>query len=140
MSASVDGLVSLIGFRIPLGDREMARSIDPSICDRWHERLVRFESSGLTVAAFCRAEGVSQAGFYQWRKKLGSRSDSNDCRNESAQTSPTFVPVVPTSVASACVVVVFANDVRVEVPAGDFDLVGHVVQVAASTGRAGDLT
>jgi len=35
---------------------------------------------------------------------------------------------------------VFVNDVRVEVPAGDFDLVGHVVQVAASTGRAGDLT
>ena len=37
---------------------------------RWQERLRRFDRSQMTVAQFCRNEGVSQPSFYQWRKKL----------------------------------------------------------------------
>jgi len=114
----------------------MPRSIAPTVGDRWRDRLCRFATSGLTVAAFCRTEGVSPAGFYQWRKKLVDRPVSGGQRKLAISSSPAFVPVVPTSLASA-VVVTLANGVRVEIRVVDHDLVGHVVQVAALTGCVG---
>jgi transposase-like protein len=36
----------------------------------WNERMRRFALSGLSVAAFCRREGVSQPCFYAWRRRL----------------------------------------------------------------------
>ena len=144
----------------------MSRSIDATVWERWRDRHRRFESSDLTVAAYCQAEGVSQAGFYLWRKKLRAGSAPTVRRvkptstkptstkptstkptsmkptsmkptsTKPASTKPTFVPVVATSVASA-VVVTLRNGVRVEVPAVDHELVGHVVLVAATTAAAG---
>jgi hypothetical protein len=38
------------------------------------------------------------------------------------------------------VVVTLVNGVRVEVPSTDHELVGHIVQVAASTSSAEDVT
>ena len=129
----------------------MSRSIDATVWERWRDRHRRFESSDLTVAAYCQAEGVSQAGFYLWRKKLRAGSAPTVRRVKPTSTKPTstkptsmkpvstkpaFVPVVATSVASA-VVVTLRNGVRVEVPAVDHELVGHVVLVAATTAAAG---
>ena len=37
----------------------------------WQEVIERWRASGQSVAAFCRAEGVSQGTFYAWRKRLG---------------------------------------------------------------------
>ena len=36
----------------------------------WKFVLSEHVSSGLSISAFCRREGVSQASFYQWRKML----------------------------------------------------------------------
>lgn len=36
----------------------------------WKERLGRFEASGLTVAGFCRHEGVGAHRFYYWAKRV----------------------------------------------------------------------
>jgi transposase len=36
----------------------------------WADRLKRFRTAGLTVAAFCAAEGVSVPAFYQWKRQL----------------------------------------------------------------------
>lgn len=137
----------------------MSRSTDPSSWERWRERLRRFESCNLTVAAYCQAEGVSQAGFYLWRKKLragaapglrrGKPTKPTSTKPTSTKlastklastkptsTKPAFVPVVATSFTSV-VVVTLTNGVRVEVPAVDHELVSHVVQVAAATASAG---
>ena len=54
----------------------MSLSINRALWDQWRERLRRFESSEQTVSAFCQSEDVSQAGFYQWRKKLERPSRS----------------------------------------------------------------
>ena len=53
----------------------MSRRADRSRQQEWEERFRRFEKSSRTIADFCRAEGVSQASFYYWKKKLpgGSR-------------------------------------------------------------------
>jgi hypothetical protein len=55
---------------------------------RWVERMARFQSSTLTVAEFCAAEGVSVPAFYQWKRTLAA----GDAFPSSA-TPPTFVPL-----------------------------------------------
>jgi hypothetical protein len=39
---------------------------------QWQALLGRSARSGLSVAEFCRREGVSTASFYTWRKRLGA--------------------------------------------------------------------
>ena len=39
-------------------------------CKLWQQRLLRFDASQMTVAQFCLSEGVSQASFYNWIKRL----------------------------------------------------------------------
>ena len=46
------------------------RRPDPALHDLWHKRLDRFETSGLSAAAFCAAEGLSVHSFYAWRRRL----------------------------------------------------------------------
>ena len=55
----------------------MARGSKAEKVNAWSERLERFQRSDLTVARFCEAEGVSQAAFYAWRKRLANRSESS---------------------------------------------------------------
>jgi putative transposase len=38
---------------------------------QWQSVLARAAGSDLSVAEFCRREGVSTASFYTWRKRLG---------------------------------------------------------------------
>lgn len=39
---------------------------------QWQSVLARAARSDLSVAEFCRREGVSTASFYTWRKRLGT--------------------------------------------------------------------
>jgi transposase len=52
--------------------RPIARSRRDSAATRqlWADRFKRFRTAGLTVAAFCAAEGVSVPTFYQWKRQL----------------------------------------------------------------------
>ena len=54
---------------------------------RWVERLERFAAGHRTVAAFCTAEGVSQANFYLWRRRLARPVPPPVVR------APTVVPI-----------------------------------------------
>jgi len=49
----------------------MSRRSNPLKVQQWSARFKRFRNSGQSVTQFCRAEGVSQPAFYQWKKKLG---------------------------------------------------------------------
>lgn len=52
----------------------------------WRDVVARQRRSGLTVAAFCRQQEVSQAAFYGWRRRLsGERSGRS--------TAVSFVPL-----------------------------------------------
>jgi transposase len=48
----------------------LGRRPDPALHTLWQQRLLRFESSGLSVSAFCDREGVSTPSFYAWRRRL----------------------------------------------------------------------
>ena len=65
---------------------------------RWRELVDEQAGSGLSIAEFCRRNDVSQASFYQWRKKL----------RESASAREAFVPVS----------ILTATGVSVELPGG----------------------
>ena len=66
--------------------------------ERWEGLLARQAGSGLSVAEFCRRNDVTQASFYQWRKKLA----------EARSAQQAFVPVSITN----------TSGVRVELPGG----------------------
>jgi transposase len=51
----------------------------------WAERLDRFPDSGLSVAAFCSAEGVSTNSFFYWKRQFQTAA--------SAAAPPRFLPV-----------------------------------------------
>ncbi len=36
----------------------------------WQDLMNRYEGSGMSIAAFCKEEGVHATSFYSWRRKL----------------------------------------------------------------------
>ena len=49
----------------------------------WRQVLARWRSSGLSVRAYCKAQGVSVQSFYRWRRELQRRD----------RDRPQFLPV-----------------------------------------------
>ena len=126
----------------------MARTKSAEVWALWRDRLRRYLSSDLTVAAFCDWEGVSQAAFYVWRKKLpadsGLRSRKTVERVSSRLASaPAFVQILPrmsrTHDTVAKVVMTLADGTRVEFPASDRELIAHVVLSVATAHSAAAL-
>ena len=56
----------------------------------WRERLRRYESSGLSIDAFCRQEEVSRNQFAQWLRVLREAGEGAASRSPAR---PAFVPV-----------------------------------------------
>lgn len=48
----------------------MSRTQNESTKVVWRDRLARFDRNDLTVKQFCRQEGMSDATFCHWRKRL----------------------------------------------------------------------
>jgi len=51
----------------------------------WRERFERFKASERKTAQFCAAEGVSQANFYAWRRKLGLAKPRTNKKSQAFQ-------------------------------------------------------
>jgi hypothetical protein len=111
----------------------MARRKRGSKGAEWRKRLGRHRRSGLTVARFCKRQGVSTASFYAWRKRLDGAEGAGEKR------SPAFRPVRLTS-AGAVMWVHLPGGVRLEAPmenvAGVRAVVGALMRQGPS-GQAG---
>ena len=80
----------------------MTRKVNLQLRREWRQRIQRQRKSGLSVAEFCRTEGVSSASFYTWRRKLQRESPSKSKR--AARRRPAATPassVEPGSKASS---------------------------------------
>jgi transposase-like protein len=100
----------------------MARVMDVGKEAVWRERLRRFQKSRLTVAEFCRSEGVSAPTFYQWRKRLAERGRRGV--SGAAKAVESFVPVRLTTLGAATsamppVQIHLPNGAKVCFPSGD---------------------
>jgi len=67
---------------------------------RWREILERQAVSGISIRGFCSAEGISEASFYAWRKRLRTRKESRlgtarkaGCREETSDDARLFIPL-----------------------------------------------
>jgi transposase len=56
---------------------------------RWREHLAGWKSSGVSQAAYCHRQGLTQNDFSWWKRELARR----DARTAAATTKPAFVPV-----------------------------------------------
>lgn len=134
----------------------MARSTDPKKVALWRTRFQRYPGSGLSVARFCAAEGVSESSFYYWQKKLGSIQRRPPARAENRATRCVDDPVrradrgglaedrdacfedrglfQPVTVVPAMsgVVVRLPGGTQIEVAAGQLDAIRAVVAATVS--------
>jgi transposase len=83
-----------------------------AVTGRWVERLARFRSGRHTVAAFCAAEGVSQANFYLWRRRLARPAPAP------AALAPAVVPLRLTPSPAAPIEMALPSGAIVRFPAG----------------------
>lgn len=63
----------------------MARKVNQVLWDQWRQRTERQRASGLSIVAFCRQEGVSQAAFHAWKRKLHGRWSARPSSPEAAR-------------------------------------------------------
>lgn len=63
--------------------------------NQWRRVISRYRESGLSVAAFCRTEAVSEANFYRWRTRI-ERDSGGDTKVAAA---PEFVDLGTVHVA-----------------------------------------
>ena len=118
----------------------MARPFDARKHELWRQRFARFRRSKLSVAEFCRSEQISQASFYQWRRKLDDRKRPPSSRTSVEQLEvPTAEHFVPMTIAStpARLQLSFPNGVQLLIDAQDPQLLQAVVQAVAATNVTG---
>ena len=124
----------------------MGRRIDAAMHAAWRRRWERFEGSSVTVAEFCRREGVSSATFYQWRKRLArgataaeeatTRGSAAATRREAGQPGGPAAFVELTLTPAAIVELELPNGVRVRVPADREAALGAAIRAAGELARS----
>ena len=112
--------------------KKRIRRCDLARRQQWQVTIRQWQSSGQSVRAFCRQEGLKESAFFFWRRELAlqDRADAASPPPPSCKqkTSP---PVEPTSAAARFlpVQVVAGHDSR---RAGDIEIVlgsGRAVRV-----------
>lgn len=117
----------------------MSRGPDLVRRELWRRRLREFDRGTATVAEFCRRVGVSDAAFYQWRRKLASPVAEPNTPVSMAEKVPalSFLPIEITGRddQTARIEVVFPNGTRVLVPGRDRATLSAVIAALASSSR-----
>ena len=94
----------------------------------WVQRLERFAGAGLSVPAFCAAEGVSPPSFYAWKRRLQAGARHPDAAlAHDGEPGPRWLPV-RVGAATAVELVLPAGAVLRLAPGCDLAFVRCVVQ------------
>jgi transposase len=113
----------------------------------WRQHLAAWRRSGLSVRAFCAAQGLSEPSFYSWRRMLTQRDRRGVCKSASgggtvsgaalaADVSP-FVPVRLVDDKPPATVEVVLRGGRVVRVAAGFD--AQVLRAVVAALEEGDL-
>jgi hypothetical protein len=107
----------------------MARPVDVRKHQLWRQRFLRFQSSKLSVVEFCRSENISQASFYQWRRKLADALPDQSPKAKGSSPTAHFVPVEVINTGDLHFT--FPNGVDLRIEAGDQRLLQAVIDAVA---------
>ena len=114
----------------PLG--RLGRPADPTLLERWRQRLQRFECSDLSVVAFCAQERISVPSFYGWRKRLRPTQPAQPTRPQRNTTElPRLVSVQVATppIPAKPIELLLPGGVLLRLPAGcDLNFVRSLVQ------------
>ena len=95
----------------------------------WRELLLRQQSSGQTIRAFCSEAGVSEASFFAWRAELSKRD---------REAIPSTAPVQALASQRGCVEILFDDPPRVLVQPGfDPQTLRDVLAILEERSRSG---
>ena len=95
--------------------------------------LETFTSGNLSVRQFCQQEGLSEASFYAWRKKLNKTSTS-DSANEAIKPKP-FIQVSLPKAKSGGLELALASGHTLRIPSAiDRQTLTHVLLALSETG------
>jgi len=61
----------------------------------WQMVFETFKSSGLSIRRFCKQEGLTEASFYFWRKKLANAKESKSAKKGDCQPEPFIRVALP---------------------------------------------
>jgi len=79
----------------------------------WQMALDAHQESDLSIAAFCKKEGISEAAYYYWRRKLtGSVSKLEE------KSAPNFLEVVVPSPETTAFELVFTSGITLRINPG----------------------
>ena len=76
---------------------------DPALEQRWRERMAKWQSSGLTVRAFCSLHGLIEASFYYWKRELRARDVAAAKSPSGKESRVTFVPLTVMPITTTAV-------------------------------------
>jgi len=71
----------------------MGRRVSADQAARWQAIVARQSRSGLSVAAFCRAESLSAPIFYAWRRRLGGSPPARPGARQAPAAPEQLLPV-----------------------------------------------
>ena len=99
----------------------------------WQMVLDTFKSSSLSVRQFCQEEGLSEASFYSWRKRL-TKTQPSDIAQEEVKPKP-FIQVSMPKTKSGELELVLASGHTLRIPSGmDRQTLTHVLSALGETG------
>jgi hypothetical protein len=118
----------------------MGSRIDQSIWDERREWLQKQRGSGLSVAGFCRENGLSVASFNFWRKKFNGAA-VGDSKKNLARRSAAFIQVpLPTEalggVKATWIEISLADGMIVRVPASNLAALKAVLGALSAGGES----
>jgi len=99
----------------------------------WRMVIETWQDSGMSISKFCKAEGLSEGTFYNWRKRLSGHGSQ---RNNQADSSPSaFIEVaMPKSNNAALELVLCSgNTLRISSTA-DNKTLSNVISVLRQAG------
>jgi transposase-like protein len=102
----------------------------------WKARFARYRSSGLSVAGFCKQEGVSTNTFYYWAKRLRTASAPASSRTDRAfpPRNAAEMPSPDSNTRGAMVRFHGTTGVEVSVPADCLEAIRCLAECLAKAG------
>ena len=97
----------------------------------WREHVAGWEQSGQSIRGYCRAQGLSEAGFHFWKRELKRREE----RRASKASGPAFAELQIAEVHEASIEIVLADARRIQVhPGFDEETLARVMAVMVRAG------